>query len=157
MGTVIGYPLDLVKTRMQVSSKQHQHGVTLFKTSAQIFRNEGITGFFKGLMTPLVSLSPISSLSFASYSWCRHQIGAERGWDVLNAVAASACGAVTSPVTTMESVVRVSPGCCHFLKEVCKVAKTFNGSLRFYLALLRRHKCKLIISTRNNTGDRITA
>lgn len=101
-----GYPLDTIKTRMQVSSKERKHGVTIFKISGQIYRNEGVRGFFKGLMTPLVSLSLISAVSFASYSWCRHAISAERGWDYKNALAGFACAPITSPVTTAESVVR---------------------------------------------------
>ena len=78
------------------------------KLSASILRNEGPQGFFKGLMAPLVSISLISTVTFASYSWLREKMGAERGWDVRNAVAATLTAPIMCPVTTSEGLVRVS-------------------------------------------------
>ncbi|CAB9512442.1 Congested-like trachea protein [Seminavis robusta] len=107
-GTVIGYPLDLLKTRMQVASKDYKPGTspTMWRMSVSILKNEGIRGLFKGLMAPLVSISFLSSTTFGSYTWLRRKVGAQKGWDVRNAVAAGVTAPVMSWVTTMEGVVR---------------------------------------------------
>lgn len=75
--------------------------------SASILRNEGPGGFFKGLMAPLVSISFISTVTFASYSWLRPRLGAQRGWDVRNALAATLTAPLMCPITTVEGLVRV--------------------------------------------------
>jgi len=110
-GTVIGYPLDLVKTRLQVSIKEHKlQGVsTSFAMTSSILKNEGPRAFFKGLLTPLVSISMISSITFSSYSWLRSSpfIQASSGWDYRNGVAACICAPITTPITTLEGLVRV--------------------------------------------------
>ena len=106
---MIGYPLDLLKTRLQVTSKDYKKGSpNLFRMTLSILRNEGPRGFFKGLMAPLVSISFISTVTFASYSWLRKKIGARTGWDVHNALAASLTAPIMVPVTTAEGLVRVS-------------------------------------------------
>jgi hypothetical protein len=107
---VIGYPLDTIKTRQQVFSKDYKPGSSpsMWKMSVTILRNEGIQGFFKGLMTPLVSISFLSSATFASYTWIQHQIGAQKGWDVKNALAAGVTAPFMVPITALEGLVRVS-------------------------------------------------
>lgn len=75
--------------------------------TASIWKTEGPRGFFKGLMTPLVSLSLISSITFPCYSWFRVQFGAQRGWDVKNALAGFVCAPITFPITNLEGVVKV--------------------------------------------------
>lgn len=107
-GTVIGYPLDLIKTRLQVSNASDYKQASFFRTTASIWRTEGARGFFKGLMTPLVSFSVISSICFPCYTYFRVQAGAEKGWDIKNAAAGFACAPVTLPISTMDSLVRVS-------------------------------------------------
>jgi len=106
-GTIIGYPLDLIKTRLQVSTASDPKQASVFRMTASIWRTEGLRGFFKGLMTPLVSLSFISAITFPCYTWFRDKAGAQKGWDIRNAVAAFACAPVTFPITTLEGLVRV--------------------------------------------------
>ncbi|CAB9510119.1 Congested-like trachea protein [Seminavis robusta] len=107
-GTVIGYPLDLVKTRMQVSSKDYKPGTspTMWRMSVSILRTEGIRGLFKGLMTPLVSMTFMFSATFGSYAWAQNQVGAQKGWDVKNALAGGITAPVTSWVSAMEGLVK---------------------------------------------------
>ena len=108
-GTVIGYPLDTIKTRQQVFSKDYKPGSSpsMWKMSASILRNEGFQGFFKGLMTPLVTITVLSSATFASYSWIQHKIGAQKGWDFRNALSAGVTAPMMVPITALEGLVRV--------------------------------------------------
>lgn len=108
-GTTIGYPLDLLKTRLQVSKdRARTPNNNIIQMSKTILKSEGIQGFFKGLMSPLVSISFLSAVTFASYSWLRPKLGAQQGWDLRNATAATLTAPVMVPITTLEALVRVS-------------------------------------------------
>ena len=62
-GTLIGFPLDTIKTRMQVTSSKGMIG-----TGAAILRQEGAGALFKGMAIPLFSLSVLNTLNFTSYN-----------------------------------------------------------------------------------------
>jgi solute carrier family 25 carnitine/acylcarnitine transporter 20/29 len=62
VGTVIGYPLDLVKTRMQTSLIANQG--SFIRVGYSIARKEGITALYKGMIPPLISLSILNVSSF---------------------------------------------------------------------------------------------
>jgi solute carrier family 25 carnitine/acylcarnitine transporter 20/29 len=64
VGTVIGYPLDLVKTRMQTSLISNQE--SFIRVGYRIARQEGITALYKGMIPPLISLSILNVSSSLS-------------------------------------------------------------------------------------------
>jgi len=99
IGTLIGYPLDLVKTRMQTSNAATVGASEgMLKLGARITRQEGIASLYKGVMPPLLSLSILNTTNFASYNYFRSHplIKANKGWDLRNGVA----GAITGPIGT---------------------------------------------------------
>lgn len=66
--TVVTYPIQLVKTRMQ-QQFAHQHtayGKTV-ATLQYIYRNEGWLGYYKGLGPNLAKVAPQSAILFALY------------------------------------------------------------------------------------------
>lgn len=67
VGTVLGFPLDTIKTRLQSQAGgAHQLGVgTLART---ILKEEGFRGFYRGIAPPLTALTILNTLSFACYS-----------------------------------------------------------------------------------------
>jgi len=105
LGTVIGYPLDTVKTRMQTSSSSSR---SILATASHIVRNEGgVPSLYKGVVPPLISLSILNTLNFASYSYFQHFFGAHRSaWDVRNAAAAAAVGPLAATVSTVENLLK---------------------------------------------------
>ena len=50
IGTIIGYPLDLVKTRMQTTSTGSKN---IFGVGKQIVKKEGIGALYKGVVSEL--------------------------------------------------------------------------------------------------------
>jgi len=62
-GIVAGYPLDTLKTRMQTS--QLGHGPV--SMMSQVLKKEGVRGFYKGMLSPIVSNAPINAVVFAGY------------------------------------------------------------------------------------------
>ena len=56
-----GYPLDLVKVRMQTTGAG---GGNMIGIMRHVIKTDGIAGFYRGVSAPLVSTLPIGSLSF---------------------------------------------------------------------------------------------
>jgi solute carrier family 25 carnitine/acylcarnitine transporter 20/29 len=62
-GTTLGHPLDTIKTRLQT---QHiYHGA--FHCAREIAKNEGFKSFFKGMGSPLFSLTLLNMVNFTTY------------------------------------------------------------------------------------------
>jgi len=62
ISTYAGYPLDTIKVRMQVSDISTSVG----RTMTNIIRNEGFTGLYKGVLSPVVGNAPVNALLFAA-------------------------------------------------------------------------------------------
>lgn len=66
VGTIFGYPLDVVKTRMQTS----QLGIV--PTIRAIAADGGVASFYIGIASPLLSLTILNTMNFALYNhMCR--------------------------------------------------------------------------------------
>ena len=63
--TLAAFPLDTIKTRLSVHSDPINTNLQSVATS--LVRREGIRGFFKGVLSPLLATPPIHALSFASW------------------------------------------------------------------------------------------
>ncbi|KAM8939788.1 solute carrier family 25 member 45 [Pelodytes ibericus] len=64
LGLVVGHPIDTVKVRLQTQSRYHGILDCILKT----YRKETISGFFKGMSFPVVTVAVSNSLMFGSYS-----------------------------------------------------------------------------------------
>ena len=110
VGTVIGYPLDLIKTRMQTDPQLMNHNNKnngIIRIGVGIFRNEGYQALYKGMVPPLISLSLLNTMNFASYNYVRSNLlHAERGWDVRNGLAGMVGGPLGSTISTVEHMLK---------------------------------------------------
>ncbi|KAG2202302.1 mitochondrial carrier domain-containing protein [Mucor mucedo] len=61
---LVGQPFDLVKVRLQTSEGVYKNTADCFK---QIVKKDGLTGLYRGMATPLASITPIFAVSFWSY------------------------------------------------------------------------------------------
>ena len=66
LGTLLGYPLDSLKTRMQAGAGSH-----MMPLARQIVRNEGWLGFYRGVASPLAALTILNTLNFSAYAYFR--------------------------------------------------------------------------------------
>ncbi|KAF8746059.1 hypothetical protein AX14_000124 [Amanita brunnescens Koide BX004] len=64
VSTFAGYPLDSIKSRLQTTKGP----VTIPKLAAMVYREEGITGFYRGLWIPLMTISFVRAASFTIYN-----------------------------------------------------------------------------------------
>jgi len=103
LGTVIGYPLDLVKTRMQ-TGKKAEFG--MIKIGSNIIKTEGFWALYKGMGPPLLSLSILNTINFSSYSYFKQIFGADKGWDIRNGLAGATVGPVAGSISTVENFIK---------------------------------------------------
>ena len=62
------YPLDVVKSRIQVHSSSSSSITTVFR---DILMNEGMRGLYRGLLTTLVRTIPSTAALFVTYEYSR--------------------------------------------------------------------------------------
>ena len=80
VGTLLGFPLDNIKTRMQTQSSSKGYG-TVASSAGTIYRHEGFMGFYRGIAAPLSALTVLNTLNFSSYAFFRSKVGLDY-WDV---------------------------------------------------------------------------
>lgn len=64
VSTFAGYPLDSIKSRLQTTRNK----VTIPRLALQVYREEGIIGFYRGLWIPLMTISFVRAASFTIYT-----------------------------------------------------------------------------------------
>ncbi|KAL8286743.1 hypothetical protein RQP46_004271 [Phenoliferia psychrophenolica] len=108
LGATTVYPIDLVKTRMQ-NQRSKVVGELLYKNSIdcvkKVYRNEGFTGFYRGLPPQLVGVAPEKAIKLTVNELIRnHATNPETGritvpWELLAGGGAGACQVVfTNPL-----------------------------------------------------------
>jgi solute carrier family 25 carnitine/acylcarnitine transporter 20/29 len=98
VGTVVGFPLDLVKTRMQTSAMNS----SLVNTFRHIVRNEGVPALYKGVSTPLLSLPILNTLNFTSYNHFKRSLGGN-GDTFRGVTGCFAAGSLAGPIASIIS------------------------------------------------------
>lgn len=74
VSTVIGYPIDSIKTRMQTYSY-----ASIAACVRHTFQSEGYAGFYRGLVIPLVTVTLARTTSFSIYEMSRRSLSTEFG------------------------------------------------------------------------------
>jgi solute carrier family 25 (mitochondrial carnitine/acylcarnitine transporter), member 20/29 len=106
IGTIIGYPLDVMKTRLQTqggssgSSSSSKNGLSIL---VDIVRQDGVVGLYRGVGPPLISLSLLNTMSFTSYSYFREFYGGRDGWDINNGLAGMTGAPTFGLISTVEN------------------------------------------------------
>lgn len=105
VGTLLGFPLDLVKTRMQTQTVNNQ--LSPLRLLRHILKTEGIGSLYKGVGPPLLSLSIVNTLSFSSYQyWRQNYFDGNDGWDYRNALSGMMGAPLFGLVTTPENFLK---------------------------------------------------
>ncbi|RYH20031.1 solute carrier family 25 protein [archaeon] len=71
VGTVLGYPLDAIKTNMQTSQNPMRQVVR------DIYSRDSFAGFYRGVAAPLLALTMLNTLNFSSYAYFRSVLKTE--------------------------------------------------------------------------------
>ncbi|KAG8806982.1 hypothetical protein FRC18_005812 [Serendipita sp. 400] len=90
LSTFAGYPLDSLKSRLQAS----RTSITVPRLAANILREEGIAGFYRGIWIPLVTISAVRAVSFTIYNETKDKLHGPYGWSRERLLSVGASGAV---------------------------------------------------------------
>jgi len=100
IGTVVGYPFDSIKTRMQT----YNYG-KMRNCMKLTYESEGLRGFYRGVGPPLITISLVKSISFSIYNRSKNLI--ERYYDPKSlyglTISSSAAGAVSGYLSAVIS------------------------------------------------------
>mmetsp|Transcript_36360 Transcript_36360/g.79290 ORF Transcript_36360/g.79290 Transcript_36360/m.79290 type:complete len:299 (+) Transcript_36360:342-1238(+) len=73
VGTILGFPLDTLKTRLQTQRTNPRLGAATI--ALKMLRDEGIIrGFYRGVGPPLLSLTMLNTFCFSSYEFFKRQL-----------------------------------------------------------------------------------
>lgn len=87
-GTLWAFPLDSIKTRLQT------HGYPSINACIRAtYAEEGLRGFFRGIVPPLISISAVKSISFSIYEQTKGFLKTRMGADSLGTVTTRSFGA----------------------------------------------------------------
>ncbi|XP_075230199.1 short Calcium-binding Mitochondrial Carrier [Lycorma delicatula] len=76
-GQVCGYPLALVRTRMQAQRVSGGSTTSMIAMIRHIIVSEGFTGLYTGLTPNFIKVIPAVSISYAVYEHCREALGVQ--------------------------------------------------------------------------------
>ncbi|ORX55338.1 mitochondrial carrier [Piromyces finnis] len=100
IGTVVGYPFDSIKTRMQT----YNYG-KMRNCIKLTYKSEGLRGFYRGVGPPLITISIVKSISYSIYNRSKNMI--DRYFDPKSlyglTVSSSAAGAVSGYISAIIS------------------------------------------------------
>jgi solute carrier family 25 (mitochondrial carnitine/acylcarnitine transporter), member 20/29 len=105
VGTVFGYPFDVIKTRMQTSH------LSIPNTIQIIYKESGINGFYRGIGSPLLALTILNTMNFSLYNhFCRilrvRSIDNQSFFSGNYAIAAACVGPFASMISTPFELVK---------------------------------------------------
>jgi len=135
VGTAIGFPFDLVKTRMQTGSTNQ---TSIIKVGRTIVQQEGMLALYKGLWPPLISISILTTITFPQYAFWRQLYGANPGWDYRNGLAGMSCGPIGGIFSTVENLVKTQMQ----LDNISK--KQYSSSFACVKTLVQEHGVSVI-------------
>ncbi|KAK1921003.1 mitochondrial carrier domain-containing protein [Papiliotrema laurentii] len=75
VSTFAGFPLDSLKSRLQSS----REAVSLPRLAADVVREEGVGGLWRGFPLPLITISIVRTISFTIYTSTKRILNAEPG------------------------------------------------------------------------------
>jgi hypothetical protein len=136
-GTLIGYPLDVIKTTMQVS-----HSKSMASAAKNVYKEGGIPGFYRGVASPLAALTILNTSNFSSYAYFKKifVVGDTRagtGIDFRVTIAALCVAPIASAISTPFELIKTQMQQSN--KATTSGAAQFKNSFDCTFTLLRRH------------------
>ena len=142
VGTVLGFPLDTIKTRMQF------HGLPMTSTIQNIYKEGGYFGFYRGILSPLVALTVLNTLNFSSYAYFRSQlglhgdliaVGSQHGkfFEAKVALAGGAAGPFAALVSTPFELVKTQMQLR--LSDTSRSVEGYTNSIQTAVTIIKKH------------------
>jgi len=140
VGTVIGFPLDVVKTRLQTGSSKYGQSQSIWSVAKSIVTREGLGGMYKGVGPPLISLSILNTTTFMQYAYFREFFQSNHGWDGRNFLSGAACAPFAGIISTVENFIKTQMQ----LDNVKQPKRQYTDSWNCFTTLIRRHGLRIV-------------
>ena len=102
VGTILGYPLDVVKSRMQVGNGQVAGGFG--RTLVNVVTKEGVVGMYRGVGPPIAMMMLMNSTNFTMFAVAKDRFGGRAslvtGCHLNSRNEGSKCVSMTWPATS---------------------------------------------------------
>ncbi|KAG8933295.1 hypothetical protein FRC03_012254 [Tulasnella sp. 419] len=72
LSTLAGYPLDSLKSRLQTTKVR----ISVPRLAANVLKEEGVAGFFRGIWIPLFSIAAVRTVSFSMFTSTKEYLAA---------------------------------------------------------------------------------
>jgi len=144
VGTLIGYPLDSIKTRMQAGAGGKQAASGMLSMGRHILQAEGGNGFYRGVASPLAALTILNTLNFSSYATFRRVYGVDDakivrgGFEWRVSLAAASVGPLASLISTPFELVKTQM-VINSKGQSAQAGAKRPSSVKAALALVREH------------------
>lgn len=118
-------PFDIMKVRLQTQDPLNPEYTGIKDCASKIWNNNGIMGFYKGSLMPLLGIGTICAIQFSTYQRSRKilpKIGIESNSPASYFISGGAAGTASSLVTTLVEHLRI-----RLQKQ--KKQKIYNGSV----------------------------
>lgn len=134
IGTVLGFPLDAIKTRMQTSHR------TFVQSTRSIYNENSLFGFYRGVTSPLISLTLLNTMNFTSYAYFKRYFSTRGIFDSSNVVplctvSAAMVGPLAALVSTPFELVKIQLQLS--IKSTKVQGEKYPGSIRTATSIIR--------------------
>lgn len=142
IGTLLGFPLDSLKTRMQTVSSSSSGNISIIQAGRIIYKEGGIMAFYRGIGSPLLALTILNTLNFSTYAYYRDKLNVndaniENGkFEYKVMIAASLVGPLSSMISTPFELVKTQMQLD--LANSKSGKPNFNNSIHAAYSLLKR-------------------
>lgn len=143
VGTIIGYPLDVVKGYMQAHD-----GAGMVSAARAIHSAQGVRGFYTGVASPLISLTLLNMTNFSSYAFLSRKIldlsegGITTAFQPRVFVAGATVGTIASMISTPFELVKIQMQ----FSARSSTGKKFSGSIAACRHILREYGVRYLYS-----------
>lgn len=141
VGTILGFPFDTVKTKMQTNKNKYNSMRTTFY---KIATEEGFkNGFYRGIGSPLISLTFLNMLNFSSYDYFKRKLGIKEStmtndrFNIRIILAGAAAGPIAAFISTPFELIKTQLQISH--KSVLSNQIPTMNSIEAAVAIARQH------------------
>jgi len=79
LGSLAGNPFDVLKTKMMAS--EAKEAPSIMKTGAELFKNQGIAGFYRGIDSNVARAMVLNGTKMAVYDQAKGMVVTATGWE----------------------------------------------------------------------------
>lgn len=138
---IVGQPFDIIKVRIQAQSPINPIYKGSIDCMKKIYKNEGLSSFYKGTLSPLIGVGACVSIQFGVNEACKRMCKQITKKDNLSLLTLSSCGGIAGLVNSVVSIpvehIRIK-----MQIQGTKLIKKYTGSVDCLMKIYRENGIK---------------